>query len=375
MIIRKSVNHLSHEQRRYLIMGIKRLKAETGHRTSVSGSPINSYDYYVDLHRYSMANGAAHRAPAFLPWHRSFLLRFESDLRRVLADANFSLPYWDSAADASLADPRHATIWGDDIMGGDGMPVATGPFKAGDWILSPRGDLARTFGLGIRSLPAKADVRGCLEEAAYDHSPWDMSSPAGLRNRLEGWISPNGEPQMHNRVHVWIGGSMGPATSPNDPVFFLHHCNVDRIWAQWQSLHTNTYLPTSGAPSGHNLNDRMVGLGEVTPADMLDVARLGYAYDETAAGALDPVRSQDGQTAVSVTFRNDSPFTVKVMWVDYQGQEKQYASLSQHTSYHVATGATHPWRVYANGGNLLVCSYVATTAPHQDVSIRWETAP
>ena len=42
---------------------------------------------------------------------------------------------------------------------------------------------------------------------------------------------------MHNLVHRWVGGSMGPGTSPNDPVFFLHHCNVDRIWvslAHWE---------------------------------------------------------------------------------------------------------------------------------------------
>lgn len=27
---------------------------------------------------------------------------------------------------------------------------------------------------------------------------------------------------------------MGPATSPNEPLFFLHHANVDRAWAKWQ---------------------------------------------------------------------------------------------------------------------------------------------
>jgi tyrosinase len=35
---------------------------------------------------------------------------------------------------------------------------------------------------------------------------------------------------LHNQVHAWIGRGMGLASSPNDPVFYLHHCNVDRIW-------------------------------------------------------------------------------------------------------------------------------------------------
>ena len=42
---------------------------------------------------------------------------------------------------------------------------------------------------------------------------------------------------------------MGDATSPNDPVFFLHHCNVDRLWAQWWSDNPKRpYLPADGEP-------------------------------------------------------------------------------------------------------------------------------
>ena len=52
--------------------------------------------------------------------------------------------------------------------------------------------------------------------------------------------------QLHNRVHIWVGGDMGPGTSPNDPVFYLHHCNVDRLWALWQHAHpASGYLPVA----------------------------------------------------------------------------------------------------------------------------------
>ena len=71
----------------------------------------------------------------------------------------------------------------------------------------------------------------------------------GSSNALEGWI--NG-PQHHNRVHVWIGGSMLINTSPNDSVFFLHHCNVDRIWALWQDLRSNHGLPPHGTIKDRN---------------------------------------------------------------------------------------------------------------------------
>ena len=85
------------------------------------------------------------------------------------------------------------------------------------------------------------------------------STTKGFRNGLEGWI--NG-PQLHNRVHVWVGGlihtvagqtgSMGLMSSPNDPTFFLHHSNIDRIWVQWQDKHPDQDYPASGSIKDQN---------------------------------------------------------------------------------------------------------------------------
>ncbi len=240
------------------------------------------YDQYVQWHVDSMPN--AHRGPAFLPWHREFLRRYELDLQAV--DATVTLPYWDWTIDNSAA----ATIWDATLMGGNGRPsdgrVMTGPFAfdAGNWTLTIDGpDLRRRFGVSALAptLPVPGDVTAALGDATYDVSPWSSLSASGFRNRLEGWI--NG-PQTHNRVHVWVGGSMSPASSPNDPVFFLHHCFVDKLWADWQAMHPGAaYLPASGAGAGHNLTDSMepwASLGSiVTPASVLDHHALGYAYD------------------------------------------------------------------------------------------------
>jgi hypothetical protein len=74
---------------------------------------------------------------------------------------------------------------------------------------------------------------------------------------------------------------MVPPTSPNDPVFWLHHCYVDKLWADWQAMHPNEepYLPPSGAAPGHNLTDRMPPWNEKRPADVLNTWDLGYHYD------------------------------------------------------------------------------------------------
>ena len=50
---------------------------------------------------------------------------------------------------------------------------------------------------------------------------------------------------------------MAANSSLNDPVFWLHHANIDRIWNDWMRRHGQQYLPVSGGPIGHNLDDHM----------------------------------------------------------------------------------------------------------------------
>jgi len=129
---------------------------------------------------------------------------------------------------------------------------------------------------------------------------------------VEGW---HGAGSIHNRVHLWVGGSMTPGTSPNDPVFFLHHCNVDRLWAAWQLLHPDQpYLPAAGdpdAPQGHRLDDAMQPWGgKVTPASTLDYqANLGYRYDTDPAPAqpVSPAAAVGGPFALAAAAPGPEP--------------------------------------------------------------------
>lgn len=126
-------------------------------------------------------------------------------------------------------------------------------------------------------MPTRDDVLNALKINQYDTPPWDMTSQNSFRNQLEGFI--NG-PQLHNRVHRWVGGQMGVVpTAPNDPVFFLHHANVDRIWAVWQIVHRNqNYQPMTNGPFGQNFRDPMYPWN-TTPEDVMNHRKLGYVYD------------------------------------------------------------------------------------------------
>jgi tyrosinase len=309
------------------VKGVKLLKAEfAGPKTSSLGIPgpsvpVSTYDLFVIWHHVAMNTftpptqgdrNAAHRGPVFLPWHRFMLLQLEMNLQRVLNDATVGLPYWDWAADGELppAAQRNAPIWQQAVMGGTGSPVSNGPFafnaadpttwrvritanSNGQLVQVNRG-LRRNLGAPVtglpnpNALPKRAHTAGALALGDYDLSPWGVTS-SGFRNLVEGWESTPAidSPCLHNRVHVFVGGDMSPSTSPNDPVFYLNHCNVDRIWEAWmQPLpqgHGRTYAPPQTAPAslkGHRLNDTLTSLlsGSTRPADMLDISSF-YTYD------------------------------------------------------------------------------------------------
>ncbi len=305
------------------IRGVQRLRAEgSGLTTSSVGIPgpskeLSTFDIFVVWHHRAMSEftppnqmerNAAHLGPVFLPWHRLMLIRFEAQLQRVLGDSNFGLPYWDWAADGERPTTQqpNSPLWKSNCMGGDGDPAANnavrdGPFSAAaGWhvevapnvngvLRSVHRPLRRHLGRVARTLPSKRRVGQVLTAGRYDRAPWDGAA-AGFRNRLEGWIPAASAPNLHNRVHVWVGGDMLLSSSPNDPVFYLNHCNVDRIWAAWQKKWgVGRYAPDQNAPSSlfrHRIDDPLYsifdpGRNGPPPRQLLNVAPV-YTYGSLA---------------------------------------------------------------------------------------------
>ncbi len=292
---------------------------------AVGSQPLSTYDLFVLWHYVTMmtstppggGRNAAHQGPVFLPWHRLMLMLLEANIARLLGRPTFGLPYWDWAQDGGLspeAQPAAALWTAPDGIGGDGDAageVQNGPFGAATpfRIAVVSNDAGNIFAVNrplnrrLRSvrpdsdgqrwqLPTKAAVRSALNETPYDSFPWDSDSRTpGFRNGVEGWRRLlAGPPNLHNLVHVWIGGDMAPATSPNDPVFYLNHCNVDRIWAAWQATPGDrTYLPhdtESATLFRHRTSDPLLSPffqrdAAGTPwlvSDMFDVSSV-YTYD------------------------------------------------------------------------------------------------
>ncbi|WP_427135247.1 tyrosinase family protein [Pseudarthrobacter sp. S9] len=314
------------------VRGIKLLKHENTTLTTAQfgipgpANPVRTYDLFVIWHVFAMSTpvppggdpnirNGAHRGPVFLPWHRIMLAWLEFHLQRVLGKPDFGLPYWDWSLDGSppfpggVPNPTASRLWENtpDALGGEGTPIPGGAFffdphdptsfrvriitdsNGALRQLVPERGLNRRFGLpnpfGSPTLPTVVDVLQAFNTllepqlATYDLPPFNASSP-GFRNWLEGFTGPG----LHNQVHRWVGGDMGPASSPNDPVFFLHHCNVDRIWEGWMAVNGRQYQPDMNAPAtllGHRIDDPLVAPfvpEPTTPRALLDVTSI-YAYD------------------------------------------------------------------------------------------------
>ena len=150
-----------------------------------------------------------------------------------------TLPYWDWSLDSQA--PDTSFVWSPNTFGGDGQGntqcVADGPFSKFPTIFGSRGCLARSFGSQFNGLQANFAT---WSPEAVNLILTDNADFNSFRSNLE--FGP------HGSVHVAVGGSMGSLTlSSNDPIFMLHHNNVDRTWARWQEMHpevANTYDPS-----------------------------------------------------------------------------------------------------------------------------------
>ncbi|XP_070564639.1 tyrosinase-like [Ptychodera flava] len=279
---------------------------------------INVYDQFVWYHYYvarqnlvqttqtntnieksSVFADFAHEGPAFLTWHRAYLLTWERALREVSGDDDFTIPYWDWAGESDC------NVCTDEYFGGSDATdnnTLTGSFE--NWRtlcadfenLSERGQLCSnnvnesslpflTRNPGgnerpqLQKLPSKEAVYYALSVRDYDNLPRDYDyldnnwtqSDCSFRNLLEGFADSehrtglhvrNGEvTQLHNSVHLYLNGTMSLVpTSANDPMFLVHHVNIDRIFEKWLRRHgaTRDEFPSKSTPTGHSRYSYMV---------------------------------------------------------------------------------------------------------------------
>mmetsp|Transcript_15584 Transcript_15584/g.33065 ORF Transcript_15584/g.33065 Transcript_15584/m.33065 type:complete len:884 (+) Transcript_15584:87-2738(+) len=224
------------------------------------------YNLIVAIHGTNWPeNSFAHMGIHFGTWHREYLWLFELGLNDVMGnpDPPLVVPYWDWTSGAQTSAMYK-------LFGGDGNAYAdncmtTGPFAWPLWNLTissnayvpasqkqclkralSQWDITNVDLMHGAHMPSMSDIANMLTVPRYDSFPWDASALGSIswRNIFEGFSAPNNEGDnavinhhvfhgMHNNVHLAIGQTMGGLLSPNDPIFFPHHANVDRLLQSW----------------------------------------------------------------------------------------------------------------------------------------------
>jgi tyrosinase-like protein len=320
MKVRKNVKRLTGDEKKRFVNAMLALKTQD---SVLHPGSQTRYDDFVETHLLAMWDVASgtmrmpswgHGDSVFLPWHRELLYQFEQLLQSV--DSTVTIPYWDWTRDQSGANAgfpfKHEFIGVDGTdSDNDRVKRETGapspypyPFDPEAWsptveVTDPGDTLdffQRQFGewSDAPNLPLNDSVvtgTGTFFRAAIDGA----NSYTTLRARSE---------DLHNLVHRWTGGNMLRMTSPNDPVFFLHHAQIDRMWSIWQRKVPagTSFYQASSLAVGHKLNDPMLfndgGAAPfpvgATPAQMQDghaIHGAGVWYDSDIPEIQSPAAS------------------------------------------------------------------------------------
>lgn len=231
---------------------------------------LGPFRSFREMHRQQIALNQAHGAPGFLSWHRAYLLDLERQLQKL--NPAVTLPYW-------RFDRPAPKVFTPDFMGANRPTGSTVVFSTTNLLRQWRSD----NGPGITRRPRFDPVGGA---ASVSDEPTTLLMGGRRPNAVfdtgpgvGGFDEMEGDP--HGFAHTSFTGFLfTPATAPQDPVFFLLHCNVDRLWAKWQWFHDrfdgtrrNTFFyggtvtSTPHTDVGHNLRDTMWPWNGVTGGD------------------------------------------------------------------------------------------------------------
>jgi tyrosinase len=207
---------------------------------------------FRDMH-VTAAQREAHFDVAFLPWHRAYLLDLERTLQSI--DPSVALHYW-------RFDQPSPNVFDPDFFG-----VAD---AAGDVAFSASNPLQYWSSDGVTGLRRRPFFDPATDAATTDTGTAVASELATLRigqaagSRYVDFVTMEGQP--HGVAHVSFEGYIDSiGTAARDPLFFMLHANVDRLWARWQWYFQrfDPALPASYVPAippkrvGHNLADTM----------------------------------------------------------------------------------------------------------------------
>ena len=203
-----------------------------------------------------------HRRPDFFAWHRLYIRRFEAICGQLIGKPDWALAYWNWTANRGrIPDPFYTDDRLNTARLNDPSNASAPNWRNGQRVQT-RGPRALARDRGLADTNGSGAFRPQAIEALMRFGFTDFQS------QLEG--------SAHGVAHTRVGGHMTSGMSPLDPIFWLHHANVDRIWAEWQArgnpsvVGTRVYTNQFADVNGNRVSDR--------EQDAPNHVALGYTY-------------------------------------------------------------------------------------------------
>ncbi|KAF3798337.1 Tyrosinase ustQ [Colletotrichum gloeosporioides] len=276
LLTRKEWRTLTHGEKAGWVGAVKCLAGIRHERLSFSPDQTvleGKKSLYDDFsYSHAAVEHSAHRNAYFLPWHRWFTYLFDSSLRRTCGYTG-PTPYWDWSRD-------HADLFSSPVFE-DSTEYGLG--GTGDCDSSEADCAVRTGAFSHLELawpvPHRLRRNLTLITGWFEHElPQNRTlGPEFVRNSTEQTTGDFFKFQhamalMHNHIHNFVGGDLAGdcpkalpeedcrdlavSFTPNDPLFWLHHAQLDRLWNKWQRHHPSNFAAFSGIPlNPKNMSD------------------------------------------------------------------------------------------------------------------------
>jgi tyrosinase len=250
-------------------------------------------------------NQCQHQSWFFPPWHRGYLIALEAQVRAVIIQlggtATWALPYWDYFGQGNQ--PNIPPAFTQQTLP-DGSPNPL--FVLARFGIDGNGNVFIPSPQGIKlhqgdpNLGDDKVTLDCLANDLYTGSDRKTILPGFGGPKTGFWhgrgSSGNLENDPHNLAHVYIGegsangqipGLMSvPSLAALDPIFYLHHANIDRLWAGWNTANPNPAAADwLNGPTGAGERKFVMPLPDgsswqYTPNDMKSLAQQNYTYEQ-----------------------------------------------------------------------------------------------
>ena len=209
----------------------------------------------------------------FLPWHRCYLYFHERILGNLIGDPSFRLPFWDWST--QNATPSHQTMPPPYTNTANPNPLINKLRGQTPTAVIPPNVVGPTVVARVLGQPTFDLFGGAPQKPNY----YGGALEAGPHGAVHNWTGTDGE-SMPN-----CGTDMGVlATAAQDPIFFAHHSNIDRLWSVWIAQGGGRANPkvAKWLAQRWTFFDENKRFVSISVADVLATEKLGYNYQPVA---------------------------------------------------------------------------------------------